>query len=83
MLDPDLPEGRYVRGCLLWTPQRGFDHAGAMRELLAVIAIRPSFDGAYHALGIVLYHVGLLDEARSRWDQRRPPPATRPRSAVT
>jgi tetratricopeptide (TPR) repeat protein len=67
-LDPDLPEGRYVRGCLLWTPQRGFDHAGAMRELHAVIAIRPSFDGAYHALGIVLYHVGLLDEALTQLD---------------
>lgn len=62
-LDPDLPEARYVRGRLLWTPQNGFDHAGAMREYFAAIADRPSLDDAYVQLGTVLHHVGLPDEA--------------------
>src|SRR5207247_100785 len=32
-LDPNLPEARYVRGRLIWTPQGGFKHADAMAEI--------------------------------------------------
>jgi len=62
-LDPDLPEARCVRGRLLWAPQRGFDHDGAMREFAAAIAGRPTLDDAEVQLGTVLHHVGLIDEA--------------------
>jgi TolB-like protein/Tfp pilus assembly protein PilF len=62
-LDPDLPEARYVRARLLWSPPGGWDHAGAMRELMAALAGRPSLDEAHIRLGVVLWHVGLIDEA--------------------
>ena len=62
-IDPKLPEGRYLRGVLAWTPRRGFDHAGAIRELTAAIAGRPSLTEAHERLGIVLLHVAMFDEA--------------------
>jgi serine/threonine-protein kinase len=62
-LDPDLPEARYVRARLVWSPPGGFDHAGAMRELTAALAGRPSLDEAHIRMGVVLWHVGLIDEA--------------------
>ena len=62
-LDPDLPEARYVRARIIWSPPGGFDHAGAMRELAAALAGRPSLDEAHIRMGVVLWHVGLIDEA--------------------
>jgi serine/threonine-protein kinase len=62
-LDPDLPEARYVRARIIWSPPGGFDHAGAMRELAAALAGRPSLDEAHIRMGVVLWHVGLVDEA--------------------
>jgi TolB-like protein len=64
-LEPDLPEGRYLRGRILWNPRKGFDHAGAMRELSAALTGSPGLGEAYHWLGLVLNHVGLLDESVS------------------
>jgi TolB-like protein/tetratricopeptide (TPR) repeat protein len=62
-IDPQLPEGRYLRGALLWTPQRGFDHAGAMREFIAAIAGRPSLSEAYVRLAVLLDHASLFEES--------------------
>jgi tetratricopeptide (TPR) repeat protein len=62
-LDPQLAEGRYLRGRLLWSPRGGFDHAGAIREFTAAIAAQPSLNEAHHWLGILLFHVSLLDES--------------------
>jgi TolB-like protein len=64
-VDPQLPEGRYLRGALLWTPRSGFDHAGAMRELLAAIAGRPSLSEAHDRLSVVLDHVSMFEESLS------------------
>jgi adenylate cyclase len=61
-IDPSLPEGRYLRGAFLWSPRYGFDHAGAIRELLAAIAGRPSLSEAHDRLALVLDHVSLFDE---------------------
>jgi serine/threonine-protein kinase len=68
-LDPSLPEGRYVRARLRWTPQHGFDHAGAIRDLVPALQERPSLENGYVLLGIVLHHVGLLEEARRLFEQ--------------
>jgi eukaryotic-like serine/threonine-protein kinase len=62
-IDPQLPEGRYLRGALLWTPQRGFDHAGAIRELIAAIAGRPSLSEAHVRLSVLLDHVSMFEES--------------------
>ncbi|MEK6373435.1 MAG: protein kinase [Acidobacteriota bacterium] len=63
-LDPDLPEGRYIRGRLAWTPQTGFQHAVAIREISAALAERPNLNEGFDRLGVILFHVGLIDEAR-------------------
>ncbi|HEY3171431.1 MAG TPA: protein kinase, partial [Thermoanaerobaculia bacterium] len=64
-VDPQLPEGRYLRGSLLWTPRSGFDHAGAMRELVAAIAGRPSLSEAHTRLSVVLDHASMFEESLS------------------
>ncbi|HEY6928460.1 MAG TPA: protein kinase, partial [Thermoanaerobaculia bacterium] len=62
-IEPDLPEGRYIRGRLLWSPQRGFDHAGALTEFAAAAAGRPSLNEAHHWMASVLLHIGMFPEA--------------------
>jgi TolB-like protein/Tfp pilus assembly protein PilF len=66
---PELPEGRYLKGRMLWNPRRSFDHAGAMRELSAAIAGQPNLGEAHHWLAQVLNHVGLLDEAQFAFER--------------
>jgi TolB-like protein/Tfp pilus assembly protein PilF len=68
-IDPKLPEGRYLRGRLLWNAQRGFDHAGALRELAAAAAARPGLNEAHHWLGSVLLHLGMFEESASALNQ--------------
>lgn len=62
-LDGRLPEGRYLQARMLWSPQRGFDHAGAIRELVAAITGRPNLYEAEEWLCIVLCHVAMLEPA--------------------
>ncbi len=62
-LEPGLPEGLYARARLRWSPRGGWDHAGALRDLLAAVAARPSLDEAHLRTGAILNHVGLLQEA--------------------
>ncbi len=62
-LDAGLAEGLQARARLRWSPQGGWDHAGAIKDLAAAIRGRPSLDEAYCRLGCILYHVGLIDEA--------------------
>ena len=64
LIDPQLPEGRYLRGRLIWTPKGGFDHAGAIREFTAAVAAQPNLNEAYHWLGIALFHLSMFDESR-------------------
>ncbi|HSE62037.1 MAG TPA: protein kinase [Thermoanaerobaculia bacterium] len=67
-VDPQLPEGRYLRGALRWSPRNGFDHAGAMRELTAAIAGRPGLSEAHDHLSVVLDHVSMFEESLSASD---------------
>lgn len=62
-LDPQLPEAHYLRGRLRWTPQAGFDHSGAMREFVSAIAAQPGLNEAHHWLGILMFHVSMLEES--------------------
>jgi len=63
-LDPSLPEARYVKARIAWSPHGGFQHATAIRELAAVLDESPSMIGAYQRLSIVLLHTSMLDEGR-------------------
>jgi len=70
-LDPDLPEGRYIRGRLIWTPEGGFDHAGALREMAAALSRRPNLAEAWHWMGTICLHVDLVDEAIRAFERAR------------
>ena len=62
-IEPDLPEGHYLKGLLAWSPRRGFDHATAIREYMAAIAGRPNLTEAHERLGVVFFHVSMLEES--------------------
>ena len=68
-LDPNIPEGRYIRGSLAWTPQGSFDHEYAIREIAAAVAERPNLTEGYDWLAKILFHVGLIDEAGELYDR--------------
>ena len=63
-LDPQIPEGHYIRARLAWTPQRGFQHELAIREVVAALADRPNLFEGFDWLGTILWHVGLIEDAR-------------------
>jgi TolB-like protein len=68
-IEPRLPEGRYLKGLLAWTPRRGFDHATAITEYMAAIAGRPSLTEAHERLSITLMHVSMLSESLSHTER--------------
>jgi eukaryotic-like serine/threonine-protein kinase len=68
-IDPDLPEGRYIRARLLWTPQRGFDFAGALKEIAAALAGRPSMSEAHAVAALVLVHGSRVQESDAEFAQ--------------
>jgi serine/threonine protein kinase/tetratricopeptide (TPR) repeat protein len=62
-LEPGLPEARYTRAILLWSPPRGFDVAGALPEFAAAIAGRPSLGDAHERFAVMLVHISMFEEA--------------------
>ena len=64
-LDPNLAEGYFAQGLLLWSPARRFPHEQAAQALRKAIKLDPQMDEAHHQLALILMHVGLLDEAQS------------------
>jgi serine/threonine protein kinase/Tfp pilus assembly protein PilF len=65
-LDPRIPEGRYIGARLAWTPQAGFDHEHAIRELVGALAERPNLSEGFDWLAVILFHLGLLKESRAQ-----------------
>jgi len=64
-IDRTLPEGRFLRGWLAWTPAAGFQHEAAIRDVSLAIAERPGLNDAHHFLGMVLLHVSRTDSSNS------------------
>ena len=69
VVEPGLPEGHYLEGLLAWSPRRGFDHGTAIREYLTAIAGRPNLTEAHVRLGVVLFHVAMLEESAAHAGQ--------------
>jgi serine/threonine protein kinase/tetratricopeptide (TPR) repeat protein len=67
-LNPDLAEGWFAKGLMLWTPGRRFPHDLAIAAYQRALALDPQLHEAHHQLALVLLHVGLLDEAWSHVD---------------
>lgn len=68
-LNPNLPEGHFARGIVLWTHAKRFPNEMAIKSFKRAIALNPNIDEAHHWLGVVYFHVGLLDEARKEIDK--------------
>jgi len=63
-IDPNLAEGHFARGLMLWTPYKRFPHAQAIQSYRRAIELNPSFDEAHHQLGFVYLHIGMLDKGQ-------------------
>ncbi|HEY6052055.1 MAG TPA: protein kinase, partial [Thermoanaerobaculia bacterium] len=68
-IDPNLPEGRYLRARLLWTPQRAFDFEDALTEIAAALAGRPSMSEAHAVAALILVHGSRVREADAEFAQ--------------
>src|SRR6266496_1133044 len=65
-LDPDLAEGHFARGLILWTKTKGFPHEQAIQSYKRSLELDPDDDETHHQLSMVYSHVGLLNEAQER-----------------
>ena len=61
-LDPDAPEAHFARGIMLWRPSHGFPHREALTEYERTLRDQPSHDEAWHQRGLILLHIGGLQE---------------------
>jgi DNA-binding winged helix-turn-helix (wHTH) protein/Flp pilus assembly protein TadD len=62
-LQPDLAEGHFARGLLLWTHTKGFPHEAAIQSYKRSLELNPKADETYHQLSMVYGHIGLQEEA--------------------
>ena len=62
-LKPDLAEGHFARGLLLWTHTKGFPHEQAIQSYKRSLESNPNADETHHQLSMVYGHIGLLDKA--------------------
>ena len=63
-IDPNLAEGHFARGLILWTPYKRFPHEQAIQSYRRAIELNSNFDEAHHQLGFIYLHIGLLDKAQ-------------------
>src|SRR5207302_1503471 len=63
-INPNLAEGHFARGLMLWTPYKRFPHAQAIQSYHRAIELDPNFDEAHHQLGFIYLHIGMLDKAQ-------------------
>ena len=62
-LDPNLAAGHFVRGFLLWTHANRFPHEQAIQSDKRAVGLDPNLAPAHHHLGVMYFHIGLLDKA--------------------
>ncbi len=63
-LDPNNPSAQCARGRTLWTPRSGWRNRDALRALASSLKQQPGSIDALVSQGLILLHVGLMDEAR-------------------
>jgi len=66
-LDPELPAAHLAKSHVLWRPSSGFQHEAAIAEVRRALAVNPNFGDGHYFLGVIYFHVGLLDEAMQQW----------------
>ena len=63
-INPNLAEGHFARGLMLWTPYKRFPHEQAIQSYRRAIELKPNFDEAHHQLGFIYVHIGMLDKGQ-------------------
>ena len=63
-INPNLAEGHFARGLMLWTPYKRFPHEQAIQSYRRAIELNPNFDEAHHQLGFIYLHIGMLDKGQ-------------------
>jgi len=63
-INPNLAEGHFARGLMLWTPYKRFPHEQAIQSYRRAIELDLNFDEAHHQLGFIYLHIGMLDKAQ-------------------
>jgi len=63
VLQPDLAEGHLVRAYVIWTVAGHFPHEQAIQSLKRAIELDPKLADAHQQLGLIYFHIGLLDKA--------------------
>lgn len=63
-LDPSNADAHCARGLVLWTHAKGFQNRAALRALGDALRLNPGSHLALTWQGCVLFHVGLLEEAK-------------------
>ena len=61
-LNPELPEGHFARGLILWTHDNHFPHEQAINSYKRALSLNPNLDEVHHQLALVYLHIGLLDK---------------------
>jgi TolB-like protein/Flp pilus assembly protein TadD len=67
-LDSTLAEAYSARGDLAYTRESGWQLENAMRDYRHALSLKPNFADVHAAFGSLLFHVGLLDDARRELD---------------
>jgi len=63
-LDSGSAEAYYARGDLAYTREEGWRLEDALRDYRRALALKPNDADVHGALGTLLFHVGLLEQAR-------------------
>ena len=63
-INPNLAEGYFARGLILWTPYKRFPHEQAVQSYKRALELNPNLDEAHHQLGFVYLHIGMLDKGQ-------------------
>ena len=66
-INPELPAAIVTQAGLLLTPSHGFPHEQVIAETRRALAVAPNFGDAHFSLGVVYFHVGLIDEAMAEF----------------
>jgi tetratricopeptide (TPR) repeat protein len=66
-LEPDLAEGHFMRGVVIWTHADRFPHEQAIASLKRAIALDPTLDEAHQQLGVIYSHIGLLERSEEEF----------------
>jgi tetratricopeptide (TPR) repeat protein len=68
-LNPNLAQGHFARGLVLWTPEKRFPHEQAIQSFKRAIALDPNLDDAHQRLAVVYFHIGLFDKAQDELEK--------------